>query len=256
MAPARTGASAVLRWLGDALIAGVDDIEVTALLVDRPVEEQLEWRLELPAARIVGTSSDVDGPEEHAALVSTFHEAAHAAATGRHVALLVDSLAALARSLVATSDPRDTLAHEGGMAHATLRELRGLFGLARANATTDAGSLTILATVQTETHQQLDELLLHELVGTGNVEWRLDADAMQAGLFPPVDIIASSARRTELIVGDAQADRRARLRAQIDRNGVVGGLALLVQQLDELGTLDAVIDDLPAPPPPPADLDW
>jgi transcription termination factor Rho len=133
---------------------------------------------------------------------------------------------------------------DGGLPQVALRELRSLFGLARAAPTDahDAGSLTILATVQVDTAQQLDEVVLHELVGTGNVEWRLDREIMDAGLFPPVDILASGARRTELILGEDEADRRALLRSQVDDLGKVAGLGTLVQQLDDLFTLDAVLD--------------
>jgi transcription termination factor Rho len=244
--PPRTGATTVLRWLGDALVAAVPDIELRVLLVDRPVEEQLEWREELPSAFVRGTSSDVEGPEDHVALTSVFAEAAERAAAGADVAVLVDSLAALARALAATTDHSDGRVLDGGLPQTALRELRSLFGLARAAPADrpDAGSLTILATVQVDTSQQLDEVVLHELVGTGNVEWRLDEDAMRAGLFPPVDILGSGARRLELIIGDEEADRRALLRAEVDRHGVVAGLGLLVLRLDELGSLDAVIDEV------------
>lgn len=245
--PARTGATTVLRWLGGALADAMPGIDLRAVLVDRPVEEQLEWREELPQARITGTSSDVAGPEEHVALTGVFREAAALAGGGAHVAVLVDSLAALARALAATTDHADGRVLDGGLPQEALRELRGLFGLARAAPSDqpEAGSLTILATVQVDTHQQLDEVVLHELVGTGNVEWRLDADAMQAGLFPPVDILGSGARRTELIIGEDEADRRALLRAEVDRHGTVAGLGLLVDQIDELGTLEAVLAELP-----------
>lgn len=244
VAPARTGATTVLRWLGGALVDAVDDMQLHVVLVDRPVEERLEWREELPGASIVGTSSDVAGPEEHVALTEVFHHAAAQAARGGHVAVLVDSLAALARALAATSEHTEGHVHEGGLPHAALRELRGLFGLARAQAADEGGgSLTILATVLVDTSQELDELVLHELVGTGNVEWRLHEDAMRAGLFPPVDILASGARRTELIVGEEEADRRAALRAAVDEHGVTAGLGLLVQRIDDVGTLDAVLDE-------------
>jgi transcription termination factor Rho len=246
VAPPRTGATTVLRWLGGALVDAVPDIELRVLLVDRPVEEQLEWREELPQAIVRGTSSDVEGPEEHVALTSVFREAADHAAAGSDVTVLVDSLAALARALAATTDHSDGRVLDGGLPQVALRELRGLFGLARAAPADheDAGSLTILATVQVDTAQELDEVVLHELVGTGNVEWRLDEDLMRAGLFPPVDILGSGARRTELILGEAEADRRALLRAEVDRHGKVAGLGLLVEQLDELGTLEAVVDSV------------
>jgi transcription termination factor Rho len=234
----RTGATTVLRWLGDALAAA--GVELHVVLVDQPVEEHLEWRAELPTATVVGTTSEVDGPEEHLRLAAVFETAAAHAATGAHVAVLVDSLGALARALAATHDHADGRVLDGGLPQTALRELRSWFGLARSGDPDDdaAGSLTILATVQVDTSQHLDEVILHELVGTGNVEWRLDADAMRAGL----------------IVGEAEADRRAALRARIDELGTIAGLGTLINQLDELGTLDAVLDEtaqLPVAEPQP-----
>lgn len=242
--PHRTGATTVLRWLGQALVDGVPGIELYVVLVDQPIEEHQEWRDELPGARVTGTSSDVAGPEEHVALAHVFDDAAAHAATGTHVAVLVDSLGALARALAATHDHGDGRVLDGGLPQTALRELREWFGRARAGSPDEggAGSLTILATVQADTESQLDEVVLHELVGTGNVEWRLDRETMDAGLFPPVDILASGARRTELIVGEEQADRRAALRAHVDSHGTVAGLGTLMTLLDEHLTLDGVLD--------------
>ena len=155
--------------------------------------------------------------------------------------LLVDALGALARALIATSDGSDDRVLDGGMAQTTMIELRQLFGLARAG-TDDQGSLTIIATVGTETAHPIDELLLHELVGTGNVEWRLDADAMEGRLFPPVDVLASGARRIELILGEDEAQRRGELRAAIDERGTAPGLAMLLDELDRHGSLARVLD--------------
>ena len=244
VAPPRCGATTVLRWLGGALAeAGVD---VRVILVDRPVEEQLEWREELPHARVTGTTSDVDGPEDHLRLASVFDHAATDAAAGQDVAVLVDSLGALARALAAVHDHSDGRVLDGGLPQTALAELRGWFSRARAAdpAHPDAGTLTVLGTALVDTAQELDAVVLHELVGTGNVEWRLDQDAMRAGLFPPLDVLASGARRTELILGDDEADRRAHLRAEVDRHGTIAGLGLLVQQLDDLGSLDAVLDSV------------
>ncbi len=243
VAPHRTGATTVLRWLGDALVAAVPGLELHVVLVDRPVEEHAEWREELPTAQVVGTSAEVSGPEEHVALARVFNEAAARAADGADVAVLVDSLGALARALAATHDHGDGRVLDGGLPQTALRELREWFGRARAGGEGGSGgTLTILATVQAETTSRLDEVVLHELVGTGNVEWRLDREVMDAGLFPPVDILASGARRTELIVGEQEADRRAALRAHVDSHGTVAGLGTLITLLDEHLTLEAVLD--------------
>jgi transcription termination factor Rho len=245
----RTGATTVLRWLGGALVDAVEDLELRVLLVDRPVEEHLEWREELPGALVVGTTSEVDGPEDHLRLATMFAEAAEHAAAGRHVAVLVDSLGALARALAATHDHSDGRVLDGGLPQTALMELRSWFGMARTGEPGDdaAGTLTILATVLLDTAQQLDEVILHELVGTGNVEWRLDAETMRTGLFPPVDILGSGARRTELIIGEHEADRRALLRAKVDEQGMTAGLGLLIDQIDEHGTLAAVLDEVVGP---------
>lgn len=242
--PPRTGATTVLRWLGAALAdAGV---QVHAILVDRPVEEQLEWREELPGVRIVGTTSDVEGPEDHLRLASVFDEARDAALAGTDAAVLVDSLGALARALAATHGHEDGRVLDGGIPQTALAELRGWFSMARAvEAGSEAGTLTILGSALVDTAQQLDEVVLHELVGTGNVEWRLDEDAMRAGLFPPVDVLGSGARRTELILGEREADRRALLRSEVDRHGTVAGLGLLVDRIEDSGgSLDAVLDQV------------
>ncbi|MCW2973184.1 MAG: putative transcription termination factor [Thermoleophilia bacterium] len=243
VAPPGSGATTVLQWLGAAVVRSVPSAEVRVVLVDRPVEELIDWREAIPTAELFGTTSEASGPEEHAALDRPFIEAAAQSRLGRDVVLLVDSLAAFARALAATRGIDDPRVLDGGIPQVAVRELRSLFGLARATPGVDGGSLTIIATVQVETAQQLDDVVLHELVGTGNVEWRLDADAFRAGAFPPVDIIASGARHAELIVGDADADRRGALRARLDAHGPLGGLALLLQELDELGSLERVLTE-------------
>ena len=65
--------------------------------------------------------------------------------------------------------------------------------------------------------------------------------------FPSSTWCGSGARRTELIIGEAEADRRALLRAEVDRHGVTAGLGLLVQRLDDAGSLDAVLDEVAGP---------
>src|SRR4051794_6643569 len=84
VAPARCGATTVLRWLGGALVDAIPGLELHVVLVDRPVEELPEWREELPSASIIGTTSDAAGPDEHVALTSAFESAAERARAGAH----------------------------------------------------------------------------------------------------------------------------------------------------------------------------
>ncbi|MCZ4496679.1 MAG: transcription termination factor Rho, partial [Thermoleophilia bacterium] len=94
VAPHRTGASTVLRWIGGAVHAELPDARIEAILIDQPVEDVLDWREELPVAILHGTTTDAAGPEEHAAVREPFERAAEAAEAGMDVVLLVDSLAA------------------------------------------------------------------------------------------------------------------------------------------------------------------
>ena len=244
IAPPRCGATSVLRMLGAGVAHHVPAAEIHVVLVDRPVEERLDWREELPSATLHGTTSDSeDGAHAHAVALEPFAAAASAADNGRDVVVLIDSLASLARALVATSTDDSGRVLDGGIPQTALRELRRLFGQARARPGDEGGSLTMLATVAVETAQELDDVVLHELVGTGNVDWRLDAEAMHTGLFPPLDILASGARRTELILGEAEAERRGQMRALIDERGTVAGLGLLLDALDMIGSLDMVLQE-------------
>ena len=64
-----------------------------------------------------------------------------------------------------------------------------LFGAAR--NIENGGSLTILA----DTGSQMDQVILEEFKGTGNMEIVLSRDAANQRIFPALDIAKSSTRR-------------------------------------------------------------
>src|SRR5688500_6890145 len=93
VAPPRCGATTVLSWLGQAIAHHVPDSRLHVVLVDRPIEDRLDWREWLPDATIHGTTSDDEGgAAAHAAAVEPFDIAAAEAAAGQDAVLLVDSL--------------------------------------------------------------------------------------------------------------------------------------------------------------------
>jgi transcription termination factor Rho len=235
--PPGTGKTTVLRAAGAALLAARPGIDLHVVLVDRPVEEFLEWRYELPGAQVHGTASD-EPPEAHARVDEPFARAVEVAADGGDAAVLVDSLAALARALNVVL-PHDERILTGGIMATALRETRQLFGLARAYD--EGGSLTIVATADVDTGSELDDVVFHELVGTGNMELRLSEEVRQAGLLPALDVAGSGARHVEGILGDELADRRARLRADVTAQGPGAGLALLLGELERAGDLAALL---------------
>lgn len=236
--PPRSGLTTVLREVTRSLQAAEPAVDVTVLLVDRPIEEHLEWRAEVPGATVRATSPD-DAPAAHRALVDAARDARERCDAGEHAAIVIDSLGALARAVNLAVAPDDERVLDGGLAHAALAELRRVFGLGRALEA--AGSLTVLATCTTGGHTHLDEVVLHELVGTGNMELRLGAAPLAAGLFPPIDLEVSGARHAEVFLGEAEADRRAALLSRLLERGTVAGLALLEEGLADHGSLEVLL---------------
>lgn len=235
--PSRSGKTTVLRELARSVAAQRPAARIDVVLVDRPLEEFLEWRADVPEARVHGTASD-DPPEEHVSLARVFESAAEHAAAGHDAALFVDSLAALARALNVVL-PEDERVLTGGIMATALRETRRLFGLARTYQ--EGGSLTIVAVAAVDTGDELDDVVFHELVGTGNMELRMDPQVRDAGLFPPLHITGSGARHTEGIIGEDEADNRARLRAEIAAQGPSAGLSLLLGELERAGGLEPLL---------------
>lgn len=231
--PHGSGRTTVLQHIGCAVAKNAPHVELHAVLVDRPIDEHMEWRSVVPSATLQGTTSE-DDPDTHAALTHVFHDAATAAASGADVVILVDSLAALARALNVSMD-HDERILSGGIMATALRELRSCFGAARAYDPN--GSLTILGSATADGDQELDTVVFEELVGTGNVEYRLDGAIRQSGLFPPIDIERSGARHTDSILGIDEADRRARQRSLVTQYGPSAGLAMLLEHLELHGTL-------------------
>jgi transcription termination factor Rho len=238
--PPRSGVTSTLRTMAASLVREVPDIQLHVVLVDRPIEEFMEWRAELPTARVTGTDSEAP-PEEHADIAHVFDEAARAAADGADAAVVVDSLAALARALNAAM-PLDDRILTGGIMQTALRAARELFG--RGRAYEGAGSLTIIAGAAVDSSQELDDVVFGELVGTGNMELRLSREALRAELWPPVDVERSGARHTELILGEREAHRRADLRGRLIQQGTLAGLDLLLEELRTTRTLAALLDTL------------
>jgi transcription termination factor Rho len=249
--PHRSGRTTIARELARAFHAAVPDAHIVAILVDRPVEEAMEWRADVPGVEIHSSSSD-DPPEEQADIGDAVAAASATCDAGGDALIIIDSFAALARAINVTRE-FDERVLTGGLLQHALRDVRGWFAKGRTLA--DGGSLTLVGTVTTGTESELDEIVFQELTGTGNADIRLDEAMRRNELFPPLDLAGSGARHTELVIGDAETQRRATLRTMLDQLGPGFGLEFLLEQLRPAGTtLDDVLsratgDDAEQPQP-------
>src|SRR4029078_8087138 len=93
----------------------------------------------------------------------------------------------------------------GGIDASALQKPKRFFGAAR--KIEDAGSLTILATALIDTGSRMDDVILEEFKGTGNMELHLDRRLVDKRVWPAIDVNASGTRKEELL-RDAEELRR------------------------------------------------
>src|SRR5690606_38343966 len=109
---------------------------------------------------------------------------------------LLDSITRLARAHNLAT-PASGRILSGGIDSTALYPPKRFFGAAR--NIEEGGSLTILGTALVETGSKMDEVILEEFKGTGNMELRLDRKLADKRIYPAIDIESSGTRREELL---------------------------------------------------------
>jgi len=134
------------------------------------------------------------------------------------VVILLDSITRLARAYNTVS-PASGKVLSGGVDANALHKPKRFFGAAR--KIENGGSLTILATALTETGSKMDEVIFEEFKGTGNMELQLDRKISNRRIYPAIDIVTSSTRKEDLLLGKDITQRMWVLRNHIaDMNPV------------------------------------
>ncbi len=82
----------------------------------------------------------------------------------------------------------------GGVDANAMHKPKRILGAAR--KIESGGSLTIIATALIDTGSKMDEVIFEEFKGTGNMELQLDRKISNKRIFPAVDLVASSTRKT------------------------------------------------------------
>jgi transcription termination factor Rho len=119
------------------------------------------------------------------------------AGEGHDVMIVIDSLTRLTR--VHNAERKSSgRTISGGLDARAMEIPRKLFGAAR--KIENGGSLTILATILTDTGSRMDQVIFEEFKGTGNMEIVLSRDIADKRIFPAIDIANSSTRREELLL--------------------------------------------------------
>jgi transcription termination factor Rho len=198
VAQPKTGKTTLLKDVANAIAENHPEVYMLILLVDERPEEVTDMARNVDAEVVAST---FDEPaEKHVKLANlVLEKAKRMVECGHDVVILLDSITRLARAYN-TTQPSSGKVLSGGVDANALHKPKRFFGAAR--KIEDGGSLTIIATALTETGSKMDEVIFEEFKGTGNMELQLDRKISNKRIFPAIDIVSSSTRRDDLLLGN------------------------------------------------------
>jgi len=208
LTPQRAGRTSLIRDLCSSIAESNPGTVMMVLLVDERPEE-VSAMSEAVDAEVL--SSTFDEPHQRHVQVAdmVLERAKRLVEQGRDVVLMVDSLSRLARAFNAIA-PTGGRELRGGVDIAAIHRARPFFGAAR--CLDGGGSLTIIATVLTDTAHDVDEVLQQEVQGTANGELRIDRALVEGDVWPAIDVRGTFTRNVERLVGASAADELRDLR--------------------------------------------
>ncbi|MCB0401732.1 MAG: transcription termination factor Rho [Flavobacteriales bacterium] len=198
VAQPKTGKTTLLKDVANAIAENHPEVYLLILLIDERPEEVTDMARNVDAEVVAST---FDEPaEKHVKLANlVIEKAKRMVECGHDVVVLLDSITRLARAYNTVS-PSSGKVLSGGVDDNALHKPKRFFGAAR--NIEDGGSLTIIATALTETGSKMDEVIFEEFKGTGNMELQLDRKISNKRIYPAIDIVSSSTRREDLLLGE------------------------------------------------------
>ncbi len=213
----KTGKTTLLKEIANSIAANHPEVYLLILLIDERPEEVTDMARSVNAEVIAST---FDEPADRHVKVANIvlEKAKRMTECGHDVVILLDSITRLARAYNTVS-PASGKVLSGGVDANALHKPKRFFGAAR--KIENGGSLTILSTALTETGSKMDEVIFEEFKGTGNMELQLDRKISNRRIYPAIDIVSSSTRKEDLLLGKEVTQRMWILRNHIaDMNPV------------------------------------
>jgi transcription termination factor Rho len=211
VAQPKVGKTTILKDIANAIAANHAEVYLIVLLIDERPEEVTDMERSVRAEVIAST---FDEPADKHVKVSNvvLQKAKRLVECGHDVVILLDSITRLARAHNTVS-PSSGKVLSGGVEANAMQKPKQFFGAAR--KVEFGGSLTIIATALIETGSKMDEVIFEEFKGTGNMELTLDRKLANKRIYPAIDIVSSSTRRDDLLLGKEITSRMNVLRNHI-----------------------------------------
>lgn len=197
-----TGKTRLLTRLANAITQNHPEAEVILLLFNETPENVTLVR-EAVQCHVVASTFDM-APESHLRMADLVSERAQRLAEMKQdVIILVDSLTTLIRT-ISTAAMQAGRAVPGMISPQSLQKAKRLFGAAR--CLREGGSLTVIATMNTDSGVKADDSVVGDFRGAANMELVLDTNLARAGVYPPYDLARCGTRRAEAILSPAHIE--------------------------------------------------
>jgi transcription termination factor Rho len=229
VAPPRTGKTVLLQQIAGSINRNHPECRLFVLLIDERPEEVTDMRQMVQSdAEVIGSTFDKEPLEHRRVAESVLARAKWLVEAGKNVVILLDSITRLVRACSALM-PCGGKIMSGGIDAAALDWPKQFFGAAR--QVEDGGSLTILATGLIDTGSRMDEVILEEFKGTGNMELYFDRRLADRRIWPALDIARSGTRREELLLDREELRRVWRLRKVLSDRKPTEAMEWLTERL-------------------------
>ena len=225
VSPPKAGKTIIMKGIANSIAANHPESIIKVLLIDERPEEVTDMKRSVRGSVVYSTFDEA--PQRHVRIAElVFENAKRLVESGKDVVILLDSITRLARAynLVVSPSGR-TLS--GGLDPNSLHKPKRFFGGAR--QIESGGSLTIIATALVNTGSRMDDIIYEEFKGTGNMELHLDRNLANRLIFPAIDIMQSSTRKSELLLSPELTKKIQVLRKNIREDSIEELLKLLTQ---------------------------
>lgn len=231
VSPPRAGKTVLLRRVAESILRNHPEVLVFVLLIDERPEEVTEMvrRLSGPKCEVVCTLFD-ESPSRHIHVTEiVLEKAKRMVEYGSDVVILLDSITQLGRAWSAETAAKNKPAYEDAEP-LNLQAAKKFFGSAR--NIDQGGSLTILASLFTETGMDIDEAICEQFRGTGNMELCLSRHLAEKRVWPAIDLMKSGTSYEENLLDGEHLAQSAAFRRKI-------------AEMDPIQALNYLADNLP-----------
>ncbi|HPJ02727.1 MAG TPA: transcription termination factor Rho [Candidatus Limiplasma sp.] len=198
VAPPESGKTIMMQEICKAIKQNDEDAVLMMLLIDERPEAVTEVRDALDGiAEVFATTFD-EAPDAQTRVADTMLERAQRLVEqGKNVIVLLDSLTKLTRAYQAAAT-QGSRTMTNTVTPTALVKPKRFFGAAR--NTREGGSLTVIATILTNTGSRVDDIIFEEFKGTANMTLWLDTPEANEPMFPVIDMRRSGTKREDMLL--------------------------------------------------------